>query len=483
MGEQLIKAIRSNSIQRAQDEILRTEDINFRDQDGNTAICIACKKMNDEMVALLLENGSDPNTLDSRGKSVLRMAAGAGLFHMVELLTQAGADVNLRSHGGITPLMAAVMTNRTEIVQFLLAEGAHPNILDDKGDSALDFARRWRRLEIVALLEGVEFEDYGKVEETPESPEPPQEEHNLGEPLETAVPSDPISVICDLDLPEEHEDSPNIPLLAMPYEDRKYIVVIPDEVLEVIHEENFEKSSHLFGFLTLPDYLKSWGITEKIYGTVKGIFEGEIKDDETIFKPITMSESQHLVFPVGHPRYDRLYVGHPYYSTNYYPLESFHKKLFEQKVCEAMDILRHLGASSISVKYHNGWRKEIAAEMGLNEGPGPSSYGAELGYHNNINEDMIFQQNLEGHNDPKLPAQLKWYYDEPTWQSIAEARLNHGLKDFHLAVKYEDDLGVNSEIAMKVEAFGIGIGGNVHGEYKIFQATHWELIGSFNCSE
>jgi ankyrin repeat protein len=52
---------------------------------------------------LLLERGADPNAVDDRGNSVLKMAAMACDAEIVRLLVAAGADVNATDPSGMAP--------------------------------------------------------------------------------------------------------------------------------------------------------------------------------------------------------------------------------------------------------------------------------------------------------------------------------------------------------------------------------------------
>lgn len=73
---------------------------------------------------LFLAAGADPNTLDSAGQSMLKVAAAKGNMALVQALVEAGADVNLRDPSDATPLAAAVVNGQPAIVRFLLDRGA-----------------------------------------------------------------------------------------------------------------------------------------------------------------------------------------------------------------------------------------------------------------------------------------------------------------------------------------------------------------------
>ena len=58
-----------------------------------------------------------------------------------------------------------------------------------------------------------------------------------------------------------------------------------------------------------------------------------------------------------------VYVGHPGVPKLYYPTGEFHRRVFEHKFCEAVDLLGALGASKITVERQEGFGREEAAEL------------------------------------------------------------------------------------------------------------------------
>ena len=89
---------------------------------GDTALIVACKNGQEEIVELLLESGADAMKTDKRGWTPLFTAAGKGHAGIVRRLVAAGADVDAES-GNSTPLITAAIHGHTEVVAFLLEEG------------------------------------------------------------------------------------------------------------------------------------------------------------------------------------------------------------------------------------------------------------------------------------------------------------------------------------------------------------------------
>lgn len=106
------------------------------DRDGNTALCLAAMEIIPEMVALLLDYGS---------------------------------DVNARNHARRTPLMEAALWGRRETVRILLEHSADKTLQDQAGKRAIDLAQ---------TLEENEKERERRAEENTERPYQARQDRN-----------------------------------------------------------------------------------------------------------------------------------------------------------------------------------------------------------------------------------------------------------------------------------------------------------------
>jgi len=122
----------------------RTElDIDQTDRDGNTALHLALQERRPDydLIAELLDAGSDPDMANNRGNTPLMILAEksdrAGLF---SLLLEAGADADRAGRLGITPLMLAAENTASEEVIFTLLEaGAEVVREDNRGRKVVDY--------------------------------------------------------------------------------------------------------------------------------------------------------------------------------------------------------------------------------------------------------------------------------------------------------------------------------------------------------
>lgn len=135
---------------------------------GGTALQLAARLGNIEIVQMLLESGANVDAPPQRyGGTALQYAASRGDTEIVQLLLDAGAAVeaecgrmSVDAHPGkvfrceeITALQAAVSRQHIDVVRILLAAGADPNVSSKEyGSTALDYAVANGNLEITRML-------------------------------------------------------------------------------------------------------------------------------------------------------------------------------------------------------------------------------------------------------------------------------------------------------------------------------------------
>jgi ankyrin len=104
-------------------------------------------------VETFLEQGVNAQAADARGITALHLATKHGQRNVVALLLEHGAAVNPGSQDGVTPLSIAVQEGRQEMVALLLTEGAKVNEQVQIGGATLLHVAAYRGdQEIVRLL-------------------------------------------------------------------------------------------------------------------------------------------------------------------------------------------------------------------------------------------------------------------------------------------------------------------------------------------
>ena len=149
----------AESIEELADLLHINRNLNFdiRDDNGNTALMIACKKGNLLAANLLTEkvsngftnsiNRSDVNAINPKsGMTSLLIASSTGNLDLVKLLLQEKADPDIAANvsrnghmkgsSGLTPTHYAAMQKESGILQELVNAGANLNVLDNKDGRA-----------------------------------------------------------------------------------------------------------------------------------------------------------------------------------------------------------------------------------------------------------------------------------------------------------------------------------------------------------
>ncbi|MBF4694259.1 hypothetical protein [Fusibacter ferrireducens] len=167
-------------------------------------------------------------------------------------------------------------------------------------------------------------------------------------------------------------------LLTLPYSLRQFIIVEQDEIIEAkrseelkkieieSNENTIEKKSTLK--TVIETLAKSMTISMGVSGILVEVIIKSIEKQKEISKKINVNylsytETSKLKFHIGHPRENELYVAHPTRAGVYYPINDFHKKVFEHKFAELNSLLMNLGAKKIEVEYISGWDFEAMSQL------------------------------------------------------------------------------------------------------------------------
>jgi ankyrin repeat protein len=122
--------------------------------DGWTALALAAHFGRLEILQILLGFGADPNAVSHNllGNTPLHAAIAGNQREAVSLLLQNGANPNGVDSGGWTPLHLAAHSGADSIARDLLEAGADPTIPNAQGDTPLSTARQQRHGKVASLL-------------------------------------------------------------------------------------------------------------------------------------------------------------------------------------------------------------------------------------------------------------------------------------------------------------------------------------------
>lgn len=266
-------------------------------------------------------------------------------------------------------------------------------------------------------------------------------------------------------------------LVNKPYGDRQFIVVVDDaEDSKEAREwwknvaDGIERVGEAIAWQPMLHNLLLRYASKKVAERIR-----EAHNLNIPVLPVPASVTSELKLPPGHPRTDLVYVAHPSDHRAYYPFASFHRLAFESKFAEVMSLLGHLGATDMRVKHVRGWGKDFAGNLSVKAPKVEAGALDENGGSSDAGREILYDAKLPGHNSPSLPDDQVWYPHEPTWQSVAESRMEFGLSEFSLELQYTDHFDVTADIAGKAKGVGFSLGGS----FESFKSTTWSIEGTF----
>lgn len=115
--------------------------VNLCDSKGNSLLMLAAYSGQVETADMLLKHDADVDRRNDHGQTPLGGVAFKGNMAMVSLLLAAGSDINADNGGGKTPLMFAAMFGHRKVVEYLLEQGADPSAQTLFGVSAQSLAK------------------------------------------------------------------------------------------------------------------------------------------------------------------------------------------------------------------------------------------------------------------------------------------------------------------------------------------------------
>ncbi|MDW7694489.1 ankyrin repeat domain-containing protein [Flammeovirgaceae bacterium SG7u.111] len=94
-----------------------------------------------EKLEILKKSGYDVNTQQTKGASLLHVAAGKNDFKLIKTLVSSGMDVNQADKNGTTPLhIASMKATNDKILKYLVAQGANLSAKTSFGETVYDLA-------------------------------------------------------------------------------------------------------------------------------------------------------------------------------------------------------------------------------------------------------------------------------------------------------------------------------------------------------
>jgi len=141
LAHELFEIVRAGDTQRVTQLLEMGLAPNLRNSKGDSLLMLAAYHGHTSLVEALLRHGADPELPNERGQTPLAGAAFKGYIDVIRVLLENGAKVDTRMPGGKTGLMFAAMFDRVDVLDLMLAHGADPTLVDDQGVTARQAAQ------------------------------------------------------------------------------------------------------------------------------------------------------------------------------------------------------------------------------------------------------------------------------------------------------------------------------------------------------
>ncbi|KAF2068481.1 hypothetical protein CYY_010191 [Polysphondylium violaceum] len=129
------------------------QDVNTKDDGGWSPLLSAASSSFVHMVALLLQNSADPNSMNDSKRTALHYASSKGRTDIVDLLLNYGAK-NRKDETGAAPIhrAAAAPNGAAATVERLLKSDANINSTNSNGDTAAHIAAEYGNEDVMDVL-------------------------------------------------------------------------------------------------------------------------------------------------------------------------------------------------------------------------------------------------------------------------------------------------------------------------------------------
>lgn len=134
----------NDSIVRSALSSLSIEDIDAKDEYGNTLLLLACQYRCEDLARIMINKGANPNAVNTAGASCLHFACyqDSSSLPIAKVLLQNGANPDVaESNYGCTPLHYCAGAGDLEFCKLILQYGAQINAYDYYNYTCVDYAR------------------------------------------------------------------------------------------------------------------------------------------------------------------------------------------------------------------------------------------------------------------------------------------------------------------------------------------------------
>ena len=132
---------------------LETVNIDHTNEEGKTALMLACERGHEDIVHSLLSAGANVNIQDNDGWAALMIASKNNHISIIHMLLQANANPHLKSSDGSNAVMiASYYGNYKKVVELLISKGVDYKYQQEDGGNTFMMACQNGHTQVVELL-------------------------------------------------------------------------------------------------------------------------------------------------------------------------------------------------------------------------------------------------------------------------------------------------------------------------------------------
>ena len=124
-------------------------DINYRDENGLSALHYSCDEGHLKIVKILLEAKCDPNIKSNEKETPLHLASKRGYFDICKILIENGAILNIYNSENNSPIHYACMNNHVELIKYFLTKDLEIDSKNNYGKKAVDLTKNKEVKELI----------------------------------------------------------------------------------------------------------------------------------------------------------------------------------------------------------------------------------------------------------------------------------------------------------------------------------------------
>ena len=183
-----------------------------------------------------------------------------------------------------------------------------------------------------------------------------------------------------------------------------------------------------------------------------------------------------IIFPVGHPQANTLYIAHPAQKGVYLPYEGAEEKIFHEKIEEFCRLAQCLGATEISFQSLKGesisenFSERLGYEINMGVmgeamgvGFGGTSAGNRSGEHH---KEVGYSYSLQ----PKtayIPSDVPWLEIDKSWQVFVKQRMESNLLSYTKRISSSEAINLSNSLSTSVKSSFENLMLNVNGSFSI----------------